>query len=224
MSSNLQPMLQTTDEPPRGEGDDDLGDLPPIDGDAGEEAGAPLLPMDDDLDLGSEGEHGPEALDDRTAEDAPLSEEDQGDLDGDERDDGWLAEPAENPDLDVGGPALSGSVLEEPPEGNAREHVASDDDGPEAIDEDVDFGEIPGATGLDSTAEVGPLDPDEELREEDLPALDADAGDDDERDSEDEGEDAILLDEGASASGLPGLPWSAAPWAPAGAPIALSGA
>ena len=78
--------------------------------------------------------------------------------------------------------------------------------------EDLGFGSSPERIGLDA-GEEGPVDPDEEMRDEDLPALDADeAGDVDE---------AMLID-ASFAEGEPrGLPWATAPWERVGAPLPL---
>ena len=86
---------------------------------------------------------------------------------------------------------------------------------PGASEEDFGFGDAPERGGLDGGDE-GPLDADEELREQDLPALDAD--------EEGDLEDAALVEEGFAADEPLGLPWAAAPWERVGAPVALVGA
>jgi hypothetical protein len=184
--------------PPRDE--DDLGELPPLDGDE-RDGPEPEADLGDVLDEDAGGEA---SLDDATAENEPA---DASELEVDERDDGWLAEPTDAPDLDLGdvaivdfgeGPAELGEADEPPP--------------PEEDDE-LAPGGSPEHGDLDGGDE-GPLGSDEELREADLPELDAD----------DEGEldDAALVDAGFAADEPVGLPWAAEPWPRVGAPIGPS--
>ncbi len=78
--------------------------------------------------------------------------------------------------------------------------------------EDLGFGTSPERLGLDAGDE-GPVAPDEELRDEDLPALDADeAGD---------VEEAVLMDASFASDEAHGLPWANAPWERVGAPLPL---
>lgn len=122
----------------------------------------------------------------------------------DESEKGWLDEPNEAPDLDLG----DGPLTDLP-----EERAAADDAEELGIgNEDFGFGNAPERGDLDAGDE-GPLDPDEELRDADLPALDADeAGDVD---------DASLVEPGFASDDALGLPWAAAPWEPVGAPVPL---
>ncbi len=178
--------------------EDELDELPPLDGETGDSVDA-----DEEIDdLGDETADA--ALDDTTAEDeAPDTRE----LALDEDETSWLGEPPDAPDLDLGEVALiqlqdDGFPLEE-----------ADDSA--LADEDVGVAEAAQRVGLD-TGDEGPLDADEELRDEDLPALDAD----------DEGElaDSGFVDERFAADESLGLPWAAVPWARVGAPLEVFGA
>lgn len=184
---------------PTAPGEDELDELPPLDGDANDAPEAEFAVEIDGLD-----DEGEASLDDTTAEDDPA---DDAELDLDESDGGWLDEPNETPDLDLGDVAITDFG-----EGEAS---AEDADEPGTGDEDFGFGDAPEHGGLDAGDE-GPLDEDEELREQDLPALDAD--------EEGDLEDAALVDEGFAADEPLGLPWAATPWERVGAPLALVGA
>ena len=196
--------------------DDDLDELPPLDGSIGD----PAEPEDantDDIDAVLQ-EEAP-SLDDTIGEDDPV---DPADLDLDESDDGWLDEPSDAPDLDVGDAAAF-------EEGALEEHLPplDDSEGPSVPSDDFSLGEGleprgPLAerggeerAGLDAGDE-GPLDADEELRDEDLPDMDAD--------DEGELEEEELLDDRFAADEPLGLPWAADPWPRVGAPVVVSGA
>jgi hypothetical protein len=180
---------------PRPPDDDELGDLPPLDGDERE---AP--PADPDAE-GEDLESGEASLDDSTGEDDAVETDD---LEVDEAETGWLDEPPDAPGLDLG----DAGTLELGADGDSGDDA---DDRPPPP-EDYGFGDAPEKVGLDSGDE-GPVDPDEELRDEDLPALDADeAGDVDE---------ASLVDPSFAADEPQGLPWAARPWERVGAPLPL---
>jgi hypothetical protein len=175
--------------------DDDLGELPPLDGDLNEEPGA-----DDGADdLPADGDA---SLDDATGEDEPA---DATDLDLADSEGGWLDEPADAPDLNLGAVALV--------------DFADERDSLEDVDElgvgDEDFGLGAADSNKDELdgGDEGPLDEDDALREEDLPRLDAD----------DEGnlEDAALVDAGFAGDEPAGLPWAPEPWSRVGAPVGL---
>jgi len=161
---------------------DDL-DLPPLDGED-DQPGA-TDEDDDELDASDDGG---DALDDSTAEDASFEDTVTEGAEG-----GWLADSEGDPSVDVGafdvGLGDEGKILEDDEPDNrpveedasvAEEHVTADG------------------------GEEGPLGDDEELREEDLPALDAD----------DDGdvEDAALFD-GALLAGDEELRWDDRAWA-----------
>jgi hypothetical protein len=188
--------------------DDELDELPPIDGDGGDgpEPAGDLEEIDqppaNDPASGS-------LLDDATGEDDALDAAALEGLDGDESERGWLDEPVDSPDLDLGETALIGSDEEAP----------SLEDGEEPLAPDDDFGVEEGAerSALDY-AEEGPVNADEELRDEDLPALDADDAPEEGARTDDDG----LLDERIIGEEPLGLPWAAEPWTPVGPPLGLS--
>ncbi len=192
--------------------EDELDELPPIDGDGGDD---PETAADLD-DVG-----GPEPndagaaspLDDSTGEDDPLDAAALDGLDGvetSERDGagGWLDEPVDSPDLDLGETALL--------DAGEEEVSLEDPEEPLAPDEDFGVGEGAERTTLDP-AEEGPVNADEELRDEDLPALDAD-----DAPEEDGKEDEGLLDERIIGDEPLGLPWAASPWTRVGPQLGLS--
>jgi len=177
---------------------DDLDELPPLDGDLRD---APE-PEPDPGDL--VGDDGDASLDDATGEDDPV---DADELELDEGEKGWLQEPADAPDLDLGDVALIDFGGDAP--------AADDAEEPGVGEEDFGLGNAPERGGLDGGDE-GPVGADEELREADLPQLDAD--------EEGDLEDAALVDAGFAADEPVGLPWSAEPWSRVGAPVELASA
>lgn len=137
-----------------GEGDDAGLDLPPLDGEGHEDEETPgSADADEELDTGDLGD----ALDDSTAESDPVEE-----LAVEGSEGGWLAD-SEDAGIDVGtfdvGIGAETKLLED----DEADHGAPHEDlGGDENDKGVDGGE------------EGPLADDEELREEDLPELDAD--------------------------------------------------
>jgi hypothetical protein len=180
--------------------DDQLDELPPLDGDAKdgpEPEGAFEEPLEDPP--------GEASLDDKTGEDdVPEAPE----LEADDAEGGWLNEAPDAPDLELGDVAIA-DLGGEPIDG------ADDAEEPTAADLDVGLADGPEHGGLD-TGDEGPLDADEELREADLPALDAD--------EEGDVDEAALLDPGFAADEPLGLPWAAKPWSRVGAPVGLTAA
>lgn len=199
----------TTPRPPalapsRADEDDDLEELPPLDGDGSEDPQAAADADAEDLDEPRDAA----SLDDATGEDDPV---DADEIDLDEGiEGGWVDEAPDAPGLDLGGP----DIVE-----LGGEDVGLGDEDPEPAaapeDDDLVLGDAPEYGGLD-TGDEGPSNADEELRDEDLPALDADA---DER----EVDDASLVDPGFGAD-EPTLPWAAEPWERVGAPVPVSSA
>lgn len=187
---------------PHDRDEDELDELPPLDGDVRDEPepGAPADDLEDDASRPSDA-----SLDDATGENDPV---DANELGVDEGEGGWLDEPAESPDLDLGDVAIvdfakeGEASLDEPEEATRRD----------ARDEDIGFGQSPERGDLDG-GEEGPLDADDDLKEADLPDLDADA--------EGDVDDGALVDPGFAADEPLGLQWAAAPWSLAGAPVAL---
>lgn len=174
--------------------EDDLDELPPLDGDGRDEPEAE--PAADEVPEDA----GEASLDDSTAEDEPP---DAGELDIDEREAGWIDEPAETPELDLGDVSITDF------EGGATADEAEE---PGVGDEDFGLGGAPEHGELDAGDE-GPVDGDEELREADLPRLDAD--------EEGDLDDAALVEPGFAADEPVGLPWAVEPWPRVGAPVAL---
>jgi hypothetical protein len=207
---------------PRPSDEDQLDELPPLDGDARDAPEAE--PTFEDL---LEEVDGEATLDDATAEDDAPSDASELDLTDDGG--GWMDEPADSPELDLGDVGVSDFGEEEEEEGATRGPGAAGGNAPHAApllgqrgeegddigigDEDFGFSNSPERGDLDGGDE-GPLDGDEELREADLPDLDAD----------DEGEvdEAVLIDAGFAADEPLGLPWSGEPWSRVGAPVALA--
>jgi len=185
--------------------EDELEELPPLDGDSRDQPEA-----DEDYGDLVDGAEDDATLDDATGEDDPL---DTDDLELDDAEGGWLGEAGEAEDADTGDASVADlgdedPALDEPAEGTRE----VDDDPGLGDEEDLGFGDAPEHGGLDAGDE-GPVDSDEELRESDLPALDAD--------DEGELEDSALID-GTFGSEEPlGLPWAAQPWPRVGAPVAL---
>lgn len=185
--------------------DDEVDELPPMDGDDDAEAAAS---DDDDEEFDAEG--GKDALDDRTAEHDPIDARDFDLPDVGRAESGWLDNASDAHDLDLGASELS--IFE------GESYGAKDFEEPAAFDED--FGLLAGdeKAGLDG-GEEGPSAKDEPLREEDLPPLDAD--------EEGEVDDAQLFEpgfaeglaQGAAHAGEGGLSRAARSWERAGAPL-----
>jgi hypothetical protein len=182
--------------PPAANDEDELGELPPIDGESDS-------PRETDLDVDGidTGAEGDKSLDDATAESEPV---DADDLDLDPEEPGWLNDAPDAPDLDVGDPAIVplGSESSRP----------EDDEEPGVGNADFGLDDREEATGLDS-GEEGPLAADDELRDQDLPALDADEDGDP--------EELRFMDDKFAADEPLGLLWAARPWASVGAPVGL---
>lgn len=185
---------------PRPPSDEDLDELPPLDGDARERE-----PEPDFSDLIDEPKREEEASDDDTPE-PPV---DASEIDSiDEREGSWLNEGADAKDLDLGSAQLIDFA---DAEGSDAAGIDEGSDGPAVGQEDFGLGSDADDGPLDADLE-GPADADEELREEDLPALDAD----------EDGEvgDAPLVEPGFADEPL-AVEWAAEPWPRVGAPIAL---
>src|SRR5579884_219225 len=187
--------------------EDELDELPPLDGDATDGVDAETEPPDED----PAGDAAPHAeprssLDDSTGEDEPVDLAELGVGDEEER---WLEEPTDAPEPNPGEPALVDTAEEE-----ADASTLDDTGEPDGAADDLGLDDGVEDVGLDA-GEEGPLDPDEELRDDELPAMDADDEDVDDRDRVD---DKLTADEPS------GVGWSAEPWPPVGAPVALSSA
>jgi hypothetical protein len=172
--------------------DDDLDELPPLDGETERDEDPDYSDLVDDR--ARDGSDDP--FDDRTAEDDPVDDED---LDTGGAESGWLDDAQDAENLDIGATEIA----------TFEEEAAIDDaDEPGVGEEDYGFGDDDSKTDLDG-GEEGPLAADEELREQDLPQLDAD----EEGDVEDMdlGEPAFEPDAGVT--------WAKRVWTPALAPI-----
>ena len=209
MPAPLRPALAPSVPP-----EDDLDELPPLDGAVGDPAESDANVEELDADVSEE----EPSLDDATGEDDPVESDE---LDVDESDRGWLEEPPDAPDLDVGDAAILDAAVDE------SLPSLNDTDGPSTSNEELGPGEGPDpkgplgertddeAEGLDAGDE-GPLDADEELRDEDLPDMDAD--------EEGQLEEEDLLDDRFAADEPLGLPWAVEPWRRVGAPVVLTSA
>jgi hypothetical protein len=157
-----------------------------------DDAEAPAPDLEDD-EVAAEGG---DPFDDKTGEDDAIEGPEVQGSEG-----GWLDDAEEAEGLDVGADDLlteQAALLE----GN---------DEPGVGDEDYGIGDDDGATDTDA-GEEGPGDADEELREEDLPRLDADEGG--------SPDDEDFIDEGFGAEeGAPGVPWGTPRWERAGSPV-----
>lgn len=158
---------------PSTEHDDEL-DLPPLDGALQEDEVVGVAEDDEDIDDRPMAD----AFDDATGEGDPVEIA----VDGAEA--GWLLEADDDATLDVG----TFELLAEDEQGGARE----DDEGDARPATWDDTSGLTEEASFVDAGEEGPLDDDEELREEDLPALDAD---DDHEPEEPAAFDAALLAE-----------------------------
>ncbi len=179
--------------------EEELGELPPMDGDAEDSGEAP-----DAAGKSLEIPPGEGGLDDEVADEA-LPEEAEiqvSDVGG-----SWLNEEADASDLDLGAGGTIGEL--------SNESFLADDDPPGGFDEDTDLRDDSSGTELDGGDE-GPVAADDELRDEDLPALDSD--------DEGEGADALYIDGGFASVDPPAVAWATRPWPRVGAPLRLAGA
>src|SRR5262249_47388936 len=154
-------MVESQRPPAANEADDELDmDLPPMDGDNDDEGGGAF---DDEVPVGDEAECG--LLDDTTGDADPIDAELEG-LGGAEP--RALLEDAEEAEgLDVGVPAF---------DDEGGESLLDDAESPEVMGDEIDASLEAEAVFVD-TGDEGPEAEDEELREQDLPRLDADEDD-----------------------------------------------
>ncbi len=175
---------------------DDALDLPPLD-DTGDDETAEAEDLDDDL---LPADDGGDALDDATLGGAA---DDLLETAGVES--GWLLDAEDAAALDIGAIDLD--------TGN-EEKILVDDEAEDTAEEDPELEAANASTGVDG-GEEGPLDEDEELREEDLPLLDAD----DEGDVDDQ-----ELFEPSALGGDAELLWADRAWVRVAAPGVSVGA
>jgi hypothetical protein len=184
--------------PRAGDDEEELGELPPLDGDS-DDSGDAANPLEGSLEMPPEdGDSDSEITRDPTAEDGDLLIRDDGVT--------WLNEEPDASDLEIG----PGTLLE-----LGTDAFASDDDVAGKFEDDAELWEEPAQAALDGGAE-GPLAADEELRDEDLPALDAD--------DDGEGADAAFVDATFASDEPLGVAWASNPWPRVGAPLRLTGA
>jgi hypothetical protein len=192
-------MSEAKPPPPE---EDELDELPPIDGDGGDEADDELMPeeLDDDPEDGAA-----DPLDDSTGEGDPLEEIE---VNGSES--GWLDDAGDSDGLDVGTPDTFG---EEEESSTLLEGAEELDVGEEEFAFGAEDGSLVGDAG-----EEGFEDEDEDLREEDLPRLDS--GQDD-AESEDVDVGEPLIDDDVMEETRP--PWDDRAWERAeGGPAGLA--
>jgi hypothetical protein len=167
--------------------DDDI-DLPPLDG--GTEDPAADDSDSDDLDP-VPADAGKDPFDDSTGTDDPV---DSDDIDPLDQENGGEGEDPERVDEQA-------DLLDDRESGLLEESVLADGDDATITDEDFGIGDDEPSAAMDG-GEEGPQDADEELREEDLPALDADDLGDAEED------DFFELESSANAP----FPWAEPRW------------
>jgi hypothetical protein len=171
-------------------------DLPPLDGVLGGEEPEPEGASHEDLDDHG-AHHDGDAFDDATSESDPLDLAHLAQIGADGAEAGWLVDSEDAGGLDVGAHDVSiadeGKVLE-------------DDEPEHGTPADEELGANEEAVHTDG-GEEGPLAEDEELREEDLPALDADEDGD--------VSDESLFERGSMEGGETGeeLRWDDRAWA-----------
>jgi hypothetical protein len=178
---------------------EELGELPPMDGDAEESGEAPDA-GEKNLEIPS-GEGG---LDDEVADEVSLEE---AEIPVAEGGGSWLNEEADASDLDLGAGGTIGELT--------TDSFLGDDEPSGGFDEGTDLRDDSGETDLDGGDE-GPLAADDELRDEDLPALDSD--------DEGDGADAPYLDASLTSIDPLAVAWATRPWPRVGAPLRLAGA
>jgi hypothetical protein len=187
--------------------DEELDELPPLDGDSDDDESDTDSASADDLDnAGDAGKEGKTDLDDATGEGDPLDEMEFG---GSES--GWLEDAADADGLDVGGAEIDD-------EDNESSDLLEGAEGPGVEDDDFALGTDEPQQAMDA-GEEGFDGEDEELREEDLPRLDS--GEDAEVDDADLGEGWLPShDQDETEEARPG--WDERTWSPAGAPVQLA--
>ena len=174
--------------------DDALDELPPLDGSDEGDADIEKGDLLDDLDDGGD------PLDDSTGDGDPI---DASEIDAEGGESGWLVDAEDAAGLDVGGNEIASFE-----ESGARD-PRLDFEELGVGDEDFGLGANEEPAVLDA-GEEGPLAADEELREQDLPQLDAD--------EEGELDEADLIDPGF-AHEREALGWAAQAWESVGAPV-----
>lgn len=179
--------------------EEELGELPPMDGDAEESGEAP-----DAGEKNLEIPPGEGGLDDEVADEVALEETE---IPLSEVGGSWLNEEADASDLDLGAGGTIGELT--------TDSFLGDDEASGGFDEDNDLRDDSSEADLDGGDE-GPLAADDDLRDEDLPALDSD--------EEGDGADTPYLDPSFASIEPLAVAWAARPWPRVGAPLGLAGA
>jgi hypothetical protein len=180
--------------------DDDLDELPAIDG--GAEGDEVREPTDEDNAIDDSPADGAlDPFEDDTGEDDPLDDEE---LDTADDAAGWIDEEQGADALDLGESELSSFDGERDTLGDVEE--------PRPFDEDYGLALGSETSDLDA-GEEGPLAEDAPLRDEDLPELDADG--------DGEMDEADLIDPGFASEERAALVWTKKPWKTVGAPLDL---
>jgi hypothetical protein len=175
--------------------DEDLEPLPVLDGDEDE-----VEPLVEDLADDEIPRDDADPYDDSTGEGDPVPELDA----AHEDESGWLLDAEDAETLDVGTADIAGDERENLLEGTEEPGVGDEDYG-------LDVHEHESAT---DGGEEGPSADDEDLREEDLPRLDAD--------DQGEPDDADFVEPGFGEVVSPQPKWADAPWERAGAPLRVA--
>jgi hypothetical protein len=175
--------------------DEELEELPPLDGGKEDDVEDPAPDLEDE----EVPKGGEDPFDDKTGD--PTQGDGTAELELSGSEGGWLEEADAAEGLDIGDAELLSEEAD----------LLRDNEEPGTGNEDYGIGDDEVAQGTDG-GEEGPGDDDEELREEDLPRLDADEGGS--PDDEDFVEDGFGADEEAL-----GVPWGAARWERVGAPL-----
>jgi hypothetical protein len=197
MNLFLHPGVPPHAPAPSGDADEeDLGDLPPLDG-GDDDVEAPPDELDD-VEAEDEDEDGADPFDDATGEGDPVEELESEADEGEHWVDSGLNGAGEAEELDVGGDEL---------DGDEQTGLLDDAEEPGVGDEDFDLKDVAEALTVDGGVdggEEGFEEDDEELREEDLPRLDAD--------EDGEGDDEDFADPWPPGSEEPPPPWEDRAW------------
>jgi hypothetical protein len=188
------PVVTVPQKQPR---DEELEELPPLDGGIDDEAETPAPDLEED----ELPDGGGDPFDDKTGD--PTQGDGAAELELSGSEGGWLEEADEAEGLDIGDAELLSEETD----------LLRDNEEPGTGNEDYGIDDPEGALDTDG-GEEGPGDADEELREEDLPRLDADEG------GSPDDEDFVEAGFGADEEAL-GIAWGAERWQRVGAPLEL---
>lgn len=197
-SANFAPSEATPAKNLRDDLEAELDELPPMDG--GDDDEAPAAEVDE---LDEEPADGGNPFDDATGEGDPVDDDLSASEEGSWLDDGTPAELSDG----VDSPDFLAAAAD-------TESFLAENDELGIGDEDFGLGDEDRIAVVADSGEEGPTDADEELREANLPALDAD--------EEGEGEESKFFEMAVVAeedAGDAPFPWELPPWERAGAPV-----